>query len=111
MFFRDWHDFVTYPLNPDRVHTRAARLDTSAAFRRGPDRNYSNEYSQSSDKGAVIDQTLIVQYGDAFECMEIDDFGLVTIWTSQKVWFLVRDGLAGGIEKLRYVQRHPPTGS
>jgi len=111
MIFREWHDFVTYPLDPERVHTRVARLDIAAAYRRGQNGQYPEEYSGSLDRGAIIDQAFLVKDGDIFECMEIDDFGHVTIWTSQKIWFLVRDGSSGGIEKLRYVPRHPPTRS
>ena len=33
----------------------------------------------------------------------------VTIWTRDQVWFLVREGINGKIEKLRYVPGNPPT--
>ena len=106
MIFREWHEFVTYSLDPNRVRTRAERLDTRRAFRRTPGGEYPHDYTPSSSRGAVIDLNMIVRDGDCFECMEVDDFGGVLIWTQRKVWLLARNH-PNGIEKLFYVPRHP----
>src|SRR5258707_962514 len=107
MIFREWQEFVTYPLNPDRVRTKAERLDTSVAFRRGRDGKYPQDYEAPSSKGAIIDLAMIVSDGDVFESMEVTDYGDVLIWTRQKVWLLLRMNTSG-MEKLIYVPRHPP---
>jgi hypothetical protein len=106
MFFKEWQDFVTYPLDPERVRTSAARLDTSVAFHRGPDGRYPKDYKPS--KGAVIDRDVVVKGDDVFEGMCVDNLGHMQIWTRQYIWLLVRDGKSGGIEKLRRWSRHPP---
>ena len=105
MLFKDWHDFVVYPMDPERVHTRAARIDTSTACRLGPNGRYPDEYSSNKNAGAVIDQTYVTQFGDAFESMEIDDYGSVMIWTRDNVWCIRRDR---GMEKLIFLPRNPP---
>jgi hypothetical protein len=109
MIFREWQEFVTYPLDPDRVRTKAERLDTSAAFRRGRDGKYPQDYEAASSRGAIIDLGIIVYDGDDFESMEVNDYGDVLVWTRQKVWLLLRKNTAG-MEKLIYVPRHPPKG-
>ena len=54
-----------------------------------------------------MDFDLIVFDDDEFECMDISDYGDVQIWTKKRVWFLLRKETAG-MEKLIYVDRHPP---
>ena len=93
MLFHEWTEFVTYPTDSSRVRSRAERLDTSHSA------------------GAVVPLATILNNGDVFECMEIEDSGWVIIWTRNKVWFLAREGQGGRIEKLRYVPRHPPATS
>lgn len=105
MVFQEFQEFVTYPLDRDRVRTRAERVDTSNAFRRGADGCYPEGCSQS--RGRIIDLDLIVYDGDVFESMEVDDYGNVYIWTRQKVWVLLRKETAN-LEKLIYVPRYPP---
>jgi hypothetical protein len=107
MIFREWQDFVTYPLDPDRVRTKGERLDTSAAFRRGLDGKYPQDYGPSSSRGAIVDLGMIVYESDVFESMEVNDYGDVLVWTRHKVWLLLRRNTAG-MEKLIYVPRHPP---
>jgi hypothetical protein len=107
MIFREWHEFITYPLDPDRVRTRAERLDLSDGFRRDNSGKYPEDYEPSSGRGLIIDLELIVYNGDKFECMEITDYGEVVIWTCQKVWLLNRKN-TNGMEKLLYLPRHPP---
>ncbi len=92
MLFQEWKEFITYPTDSSRVRSRAKRMGLSGG-----------------QSAAVIPLSLIIGGDDTFDCMEIDDYGHVTIWTKQKVWFLTRDGVGGQIEKLRYVPRHPPT--
>src|SRR5262245_37312991 len=107
MLFHEFQEFVTYPFDRDRVRTMTQRLETSQAFRCGLDGNYPADYSPSSERGAIIDLAQIVRGDDVFECMEVDDFGNVCIWTQQKVWFLLRKETAN-LEKLIFVPRHPP---
>src|SRR5689334_16447320 len=102
MILRDWHDFVTYPLDPDAVQTDARRLKTDDA---------TLATQGMTDIAAhqpflVRQGDIIFEPGDAFEAMEITPFGVVTIWTTRNVWTLMQDR---GIEKLRFVRRHPPT--
>jgi len=83
-------------------------MDTTKGFRIGPDGKYPPEfYEGGAERLVVIPMSNVVVKDDVFECMEIDDLGYVTIWTKDRVWFLVREGNGGLIEKLRYVQRHP----
>ena len=89
--YREWKGFVTFPSDSGRVRSRAERLDTSVR-----------------EGAAIIPMSMILGEDDAFECMEVDDGGYVRIWTRDKVWFLVREGINGKIEKLRYVPRNPP---
>lgn len=105
MRFYEWTDFVTYPLDPFRVNTRAERLDTSRAFRVGENGQMPSDYSPGGEHGAVIDRRSVIWDDDVFECMEIDDDGQVTIWTRDKVWCLFRK--LGRMEKLIYLPRHP----
>lgn len=107
MIFREFQEFVTYPLDRDRVRTRAERLDTSKASRLGPNGRYPEDYLASKGDGAVIGVDQIVWEGDIFECMEVDDYGNVCIWTQLRVWVLLRKETAN-LEKLIYVPRHPP---
>jgi hypothetical protein len=107
MVFREWQEFVTYPLDPNRVRTKAERLDTRGAFRRGIDGKYPQDYESSSSRAAIIDLGMIVYDGDVFERMEVTEYGDVLVWTRQKVWLLLRKNTAG-MEKLIYVPRHPP---
>ena len=110
MLFNEWKEFVVYPLDSDRVSTREQRLNTTNAFRIGPDGQYPPEMREcpATERAGVIPLSQIVSKDDAFECMDIADYGYVCIWTRQKVWFLAREGSEGRIEKLRYVLRHPP---
>jgi len=109
MLFNEWKEFVTYPGDSTRIKSREQRLDTSNAFRIGPDGKYSPE--MSAEGAAVIPLSMIVSEGDKFDCMEVTDHGHVNIWTRDKVWFLTREGNDWRIEKLRYVPRHPPKSS
>ena len=107
MLFREWKDFVSYPLDPSRVRTRNERLDTSKACRRGNDGKYPPDYLSSPDHGAVIDRHILFYDDDVFECMEVTDYGDVTVWTRDKVWHLFRRN-TGNMEKLMFLRRHPP---
>lgn len=87
MLFNEWQDFITHPLDSSRVKSRKDRLDTT--------------------QGTIIPISMLLRGSDEFECMEITDLGDVTVWTRDKVWFLVREGTGQQIEKLRYIPRHP----
>jgi hypothetical protein len=107
MLFRQWKDFVSFPLDPDRVRTRDERLDTSRAYRRERDGKYPHDHRPSPDRGLVIDLGVVLYDDDAFECMEVTDYGDVTIWTRDKVWHLFRKS-TNRMEKLMFLSRHPP---
>ena len=109
MIFREWHDFVVYPLEPDKVSSRAQRLDTSMGHRLQSNGEYGDGYTPSSPRGAVIPLSAVIIEDDQFEAMEIDDYGQVCVWTRDRVWALFRVGNEGGIEKLQYLPRHPST--
>ena len=94
MLFRQWQDFILYPLDPDRVNSLEDRLDISKADQR---------------TGFIFTFESAVQSDDIFEVTEISEYGHVMIWTRDKVWCLVREGNNAGMEKMRYVPRHPPT--
>jgi hypothetical protein len=95
--YRKWKDFVSYPLDPERVRTSEQRLDVSMVM--SPD-----DPQYDARQGCIITQSLIVSEDDRFEAMSIDDGGNVTIWTKKRVWGLFR---FGGMEKLKYLPRHP----
>jgi len=110
MLFHEWKEFITYPLDSNRIRSRAERFDTSKGFKLGPDGKYPSDYSDGKgEKPAVIPLSTIIVGDDVFECMEISDSGWVVIWTREKVWYLAREGNSSQIEKLRYVPRHPPS--
>jgi hypothetical protein len=110
MLFKEWREFVIYPGDSGRVKSREQRLDTSKAFRIGADGQYPPEMRQCpiAERVAVYPLSKILSGGDTFECMEVSDYGHVYIWTRQKVWFIVHEGIEGRVEKLKYVPRHPP---
>ena len=100
--FREWHDFVTYPLEPERVKTAQERLDTAGKVRVG-DEDYRVE------DGGVVTEPLLIRDGDVVEAMRVHDSGGgVTIWTKKWVFFLLRDR---GLEKSFFVPRHPEPGT
>jgi hypothetical protein len=99
MIFREWHDFVMWPTNPDRVSTADERLDTSCV---GADS--CDQPEKASAK--LVTQAIIVDEDDDFEQMAVGEFGDITIWTRDKVWCIRR---SHGLEKLMYVPRHPPS--
>ena len=104
MIYKTYQEFVTYPLFPDKVKSLEDRLDIHKAYRKLNGR-YPEEYSPNSEKGAIIEIDTILNEDDSFEAMEITDFGYVTIWTKNKVWFLTRDH--GKLERLKYIARNP----
>ncbi len=95
--FREWHDFVTYPLDPERIKTAQERLDTAGKVRVG-------EADYRMEEGGVVTEPLLIRDGDALEAMRVHDSGGVTIWTTKWVFFLMRDR---GLEKSFCVPRHP----
>lgn len=99
--YNEWVDFVTFPLDLDRVQTKEQRLDVSNAVYAD-----SEEYKlgHGDEKGFVITLDRITFDGDEFEAMEVIEWGAVTIWTRKKVWTLHRDR---GLEKLFRIKRHP----
>lgn len=99
--FREWHDFVTYPLDPDAVRTEARRLRTDDATIATHELNGVAAHQPF----LVRKSDIISEPDDAFEAMEVTPYGVVTIWTSKNVWMLLQDR---GIEKLRFFRRHPP---
>src|SRR5262245_32361857 len=101
--FHEWHDFVTFPLDPSRVRSMEQRLDTANAV--DP---RAAEYDPSTTGGARVSRTDLQLDGedaDQFEAMEVTDYGDVAVWTRRRVWCLRREA---GLEKLIYLPRHPP---
>jgi hypothetical protein len=98
---KKWIDFVTCPLDAERVKNEEARLNTANAVYYD-----SEEYKQSlvNENGFVVTLNVIIFDDDTFEAMEINSGGGVAIWTKKRVWCLQnqRNG-----EKLTYFPRHP----
>jgi len=109
MLFHEWKDIVTYPGDSNRIRSREERLDTRNAFRPAADGSYPAEMFQKpiAERAAVITLPYIQRGDDVFECMAIDDYGYVLIWTRDKVWFLAQEGIDDLVEKLRCLPRHP----
>jgi len=97
MIFTKWQDFVIYPMNARKVKSRRDRLDTSKAYFPMDSGLYPNELHASIENGAAIQIESVLRDGDEFEAMEVDDFGDVTIWTRDRVWYI---GLS--LRKIRY---------
>jgi hypothetical protein len=90
MIFREWHDFVMWPTNPDRISTADDRLDTSCV---------GADSCDPPEKGSaqLVTQAVVVDENDDFEAMAVGEFGDITIWTRDKVWWIRR---SHGLEKL-----------
>lgn len=101
MLYKEWVDFVSFPLDPYKVNSREQRLDTSQAIN-----PYSPEYTAEvgTERGAIVSKEMLFLEDDIFEAMEITDYGAVYIWSDKRVWFLHGDR---GLEKLFFVYRHP----
>jgi hypothetical protein len=101
--YSNWVDFITYPLQPDRVKTEAERLDTrhAAPSRAAP------ALLDNRDQPFIVSSEELQMTGDEFEAMEIDGHGNVTIWGKKYVYHLNR---GFGMEKLVFLPRHPPKG-
>ena len=111
--FKEWVDFVIFPYDPDRATTLQHRLWVEEAIDTGHITTSSQvkaEFDDLHDKilkfGRLIKKSALVRSNDAFEAMEITDWGSITIWTQQLVYTVVRDG---GNERLRAFPRNPPT--
>ena len=101
MLYKEWVDFVTFPLDAEKCYSREQRLNLSEAVSvDSPD--YTPELG--TEKGVITPKQFIFFEDDEFEAMEITDYGHVFIWTDKKVWTLHN---AGGLERLLYVPRHP----
>ena len=102
--YKEWINFVTFPLDVERVKSEKERLDTSKAIYMNSDEYKSNS---GEENGFVITLTEIIPTwdDDKFEAMEINSGGGVMIWTRKRVWILhTREGRG---EKLMYLSRHP----
>lgn len=100
MIYKEWIDFVSYPLDPNKITSREQRLDLADAV-------VPTSPHYKIENGAIITKEFIhLEYdNDEFEAMAISDYGDVCIWTKKKVWFLLRRGEM--MEKMMFVQRHP----
>lgn len=107
MIFKEYQEFVVYPLQADKVRHREDRLNIEHGFRINCAGAYPQDYSPSSEKGAVVPLQHIVLEHDQFEAMQVSDSGHVTIWTRDRVWFLVHEGNDQQIERMKYVPRNP----
>lgn len=102
MIYREWIDFVIFPLDPNKVLSQKTRLDTSTAVRVS-DPNYTPELA--TQEGVIFEKEIILFDDDEFEAIGITDYGDVCIWTKKRVWTLFRR--ISGMEKMTYVPRHP----
>lgn len=102
MIYHSWIVIVIYPLDPSRVLTREERLDTSHAVRIVGENFKPSLHPQD----AVVTQDMVVRDAGEFVAMEIDDYGFVTVWAENKVYYLLRDR---GLEKFIGLRRNPPT--
>lgn len=105
MLFTDWHDFVVYPKDPNRVRSRQDRLDTGSAKRTSPGAVSAAAIDPAA--GYLVERTQVELTGDPFQAMVVTEVGDVCIWTTTRVWFLLRRH--GGMEKLLTLSRDPPT--
>lgn len=103
MLYKEWIDFVIYPLDSNRVLTREQRLDTSNAIR-VTDPNYTP--TLGTEKGTIFtkEQIIFDFDNDEFEAIAIGYTGSVTIWTRKRVWALFK---FEAVEKLRFLPRNP----
>ena len=107
MLFKQWREFVIYPLNSDKVKTFEQRVDISQAYRISSNEKYPQYLEDNVKNGIIFDHATVVAGEDEFEAMNIDQFGHVIIWTIKKVWYLNKEGENSKIEKMRYVPRNP----
>jgi hypothetical protein len=87
MITSEWKDFI---LTRDGTHP-----DLKARFEIKPNSH------------VVIHRDFVEKDGDRFEAMKIDELGDVMIWTTTKIWWIVRQGNKNQIERLLFVPRHP----
>lgn len=82
MLFREWHDYVTCPLDPQRIQTAAERLNLQGA----------QEAKTAQDPKAPIRvaRDSYLSEGDDFVAMDVSDRGDVTVWTRRQVLRLWR---------------------
>ena len=101
MFYKEWIDFVVFPLDSNKCLTREMRLDISNAVS-VRDSNYSPELG--TKKGVIFPKHNIFFDNDKFEKMFISDLGQVVIWTKKRVWGLYR---LEAMERMQFLPRHP----
>lgn len=99
--YKKWIDFVSFPLAPEKCHTKEQRLNLKDAVTVNSE-NYTP--ALGTEKGVIISQNLILFDDDEFEEMLISDYGQVIIWTRKRVWSLQDQGYR---EKLIFLPRHP----
>jgi len=58
---------------------------------------------QLSDRRATRD--IFESEGERFEAMKVSEDGNVTIWTTHKVWCIIKHG---NLDKLIFLPRNPP---
>lgn len=102
MFYKEWVDFVIFPLNGDKVTSREQRLDISNAVR-VDDESYTPE--NGTECGVIFPKEWIFLDGDEFQEMFVGDDGQVFIWTEKRVWTLYCR--LDGAEKAIYLPRNP----
>lgn len=101
MFYKEWIDFVSFPLDPYRCNSREQRIDLSSAISTD-----SEEYTPElgTEKGSIVTKDFIIFDNDKFEVMQISDYGKIIIWTTKRVWHLQDQG---NREKLIFLPRNP----
>jgi hypothetical protein len=99
--YKEWVDFVSFPLDPEKCYTRVQRLDITNAVSVNSE-NYTPELG--TEKGVIVTKDHIFFDDDEFEEMLISDYGQVIVWTKKRVWTLQDQGHR---EKLVFLPRHP----
>ena len=105
MLYYYWVNFVQKAyFDGERCNTRADRLNVFGAVNTRTEKVPLEELWR---RGLIVTQEDISYPGDMFEAMRVDDYGHVTIWTRNRVWFMRLEGAEVIIEKLQCVDRNP----
>lgn len=94
-------------MHSSRIRSRADRLRVEGAIRPNdiPDDLPPAESETLFEKGFRIIESDVVSDDDSFECMVIDDWGRVRIWTRKYSVFFYQHA---DLEKMLFAPRNPP---
>ena len=101
MFYKEWIDFVTFPLDSNKVISREQRLDTSTAIL-VTDSDYTPQLG--TERGVIFPKELIFFDDDEFETMWFGETGQVIVWTKKRVWNIY---ILEALERMQFLPRSP----